>query len=281
MATRGQFLWSRLPPLFVKGLLSDWRRLALGRQQLVVRQLQPMNPSQRLAELPAALPPKPVPSVSNEDHRGVPTHRRSLVSSAFPCREEWLQQGRTVRCAKTRLFWPVFPGYQGDRRNYCVPIHRTTQTLTQSKHSDNDRKQTMFHTENARLLSKSAVFALWTYAPPVLGFQSGHGKLTYYWVMCPRCAEMPPMQVPRRLRQCMAIGSKARRTVLCIFHATPHGHTLPGVSGLFFELHIDVKKGVEVREARRLPLQAQRPLTQKVKCKDFQCVLVPVPCALW
>ena len=35
----------------------------------------------------------------------------------------------------------------------------------------------MFHTKNARMLSESAVFALWTYAPPVVGgFQGGHEK---------------------------------------------------------------------------------------------------------
>ena len=41
---------------------------------------------------------------------------------------------------------------------YCVPIHRAAQILTQSQNSD----EAMFHTENAGLLSKSAVFALWT-----------------------------------------------------------------------------------------------------------------------
>ena len=35
----------------------------------------------------------------------------------------------------------------------------------------------MFHTENVRLLSESAVFALWTYASLVVGgFQGGSGK---------------------------------------------------------------------------------------------------------
>ena len=51
----------------------------------------------------------------------------------------------------------------------------------------------MFHTENARLLSKSAVFALWTYASLVVG---GHGKanllLDAVPALCPRCAETPP-----------------------------------------------------------------------------------------
>ena len=69
-----------------------------------------------------------------------------------------------LRCAKSRLFFfgPVFPDGQGDRGHYCVPRHRTTRILTQSKNSDDELKQTMFPTNNARVLSKSAVLALWT-----------------------------------------------------------------------------------------------------------------------
>ena len=41
------------------------------------------------------------------------------------------------RCARAvrqvGYFAPVFPDGQGDRGNYCVPVHRTTQILTQSK----------------------------------------------------------------------------------------------------------------------------------------------------
>ena len=43
----------------------------------------------------------------------------------------------------------------------------SAQIITQSKKSDNEVKQTMFHSENAGLLS--AVFALRTYASPVVG----------------------------------------------------------------------------------------------------------------
>ena len=71
-----------------------------------------------------------------------------------------------MRCAravqKVGYFGPIFPDGQGDHSNYCVAIHRTTQILTQSNNSDNELKQTIFPTKNARLLSKSAVFALWT-----------------------------------------------------------------------------------------------------------------------
>ena len=78
---------------------------------------------------------------------------------------------------KVGYFGSVFHYEQGDHSNYCVPRHRTTQILTQSKNSDNDLKQTVFHTENARLLSESAVFAFVDEAPPLVGgFQGGNGK---------------------------------------------------------------------------------------------------------
>ena len=49
--------------------------------------------------------------------------------------------------------------------------------FTQSHNSDNKLKQTIFHTENARFLSKSAVFARWTYTFPVVGgLQGCYGK---------------------------------------------------------------------------------------------------------
>ena len=68
--------------------------------------------------------------------------------------------------------------------------------LTQSKNSD----KAMFHTENAGLLSKSAVFALRTYASLVVGgLQGGHGNPNLpmgaahaLCALCPRCAETPP-----------------------------------------------------------------------------------------
>ena len=63
-----------------------------------------------------------------------------------------------MRCAravrKVGYFGPMFPDGPGDRSNDCVPIHRTAQILTQSQNSDNEVKQTMFRTENARLPSK-------------------------------------------------------------------------------------------------------------------------------
>ena len=74
------------------------------------------------------------------------------------------------------------PDGQGDRGNHCVPTHRTAQILIQSKNSDNEVKQTMFHTENARILSTicpTLLFLPWTYASPsVVIFQGGHGKTT-------------------------------------------------------------------------------------------------------
>ena len=80
--------------------------------------------------------------------------------------------GATCTVRKIGYFGPVFPDGQ-DRSNYCVPIHSNAQILTQSKNSD----KALFHTENAGLLSKSAVFALRTYASLVVGsLQGGHGK---------------------------------------------------------------------------------------------------------
>ena len=53
---------------------------------------------------------------------------------------------------------------------------------------ENEFKQSRFHTANAILLSKSAVFALWTYAPPpppgLVVFRVFTGKLTYCWALC-------------------------------------------------------------------------------------------------
>ena len=73
--------------------------------------------------------------------------------------------GAHVPCAravqKVGYFGPMFPNDPGDCSNDCVPIHRTAQILTQTQNSDNEVKQTMFQTANARLLSESAVFALW------------------------------------------------------------------------------------------------------------------------
>ena len=55
----------------------------------------------------------------------------------------------------------------------------------------------MFHTENARLLSKSAGFALRTSLPREwVVFRVVTGKLTYYWVLCARCVT-PPTAIPQ------------------------------------------------------------------------------------
>ena len=65
-----------------------------------------------------------------------------------------------------------------DRIN-SVPMRRPTQILTRSKTSDNELKQTTFPTKNARLPSKSAVFA--NEAPTMVGGLQGvvTGTLTY------------------------------------------------------------------------------------------------------
>ena len=70
-----------------------------------------------------------------------------------------------------------------------MPIFRGAQIRIQSKNSDNESNQTVCHTENARLLSKSAVFALWSELPRWgVVFRVLTGKPTYYRVLCPRCA---------------------------------------------------------------------------------------------
>ena len=86
------------------------------------------------------------------------------------CRTPMLaHEQHRARCAKSRLFFyfgPISPDGQGDN---CVPVHRTAQFLIQSKHSD----KAVFHSENAGLLSKSAVFALQTYASRAAGGLQG------------------------------------------------------------------------------------------------------------
>ena len=85
------------------------------------------------------------------------------------------------RCAravrKVGYFGPVSPDGQRDRSTYCVPIRRTAQMPTQSKTQIMSSNKPYFPTTNARLLSKSAVCALWTQpARWGVGAQGGHGK---------------------------------------------------------------------------------------------------------
>ena len=106
---------------------------------------------------------------------------------------------------KVGYFRPVFPDIQGDYGNYCVPRHRTAQILTQSQTSDSELKQTMFHTKNARLPSKGAVFSLWIYAPPVVGgVQGSYGKANLRLAAVPTLcsAETPPRSVRIAIRGC-------------------------------------------------------------------------------
>ena len=78
-------------------------------------------------------------------------------------------------------------------------MRRTAQILTQSKHSGNHLSQPVFHTENATLLSESAVFAPCTDAPPAVGgFRVVTGKLIYCWALRAPCAETPPIILRKR-----------------------------------------------------------------------------------
>ena len=101
---------------------------------------------------------------------GTQCHRRA---SATP----W--GGAPCAVREVGYFGPVSP----DGRGGCVPIRRTAQILAQSKHSD----KAVFHTENAGLLSTSAVFALRTYASLVVG---GCRVVTYF--TNGRCARAVP-----------------------------------------------------------------------------------------
>ena len=78
------------------------------------------------------------------------------------------------------------------------------------KNADNELHQNIFPTNNARLLSKSAVFAMWTHVSPVVGgFQGDHGKpvLLFHAVQKrpPALCNGPPMvtqlMVGDRMRQ--------------------------------------------------------------------------------
>ena len=82
-----------------------------------------------------------------------------------------------MRCAravrKVGYFGSVSPDGHGNCNNDFVPIQRTAQILTQSKNS----AKAMFHTENAGLLSTSAVCAMQMDASLVVGgLQGGHGQ---------------------------------------------------------------------------------------------------------
>ena len=59
-----------------------------------------------------------------------------------------------LRCAKSTPFWTRFPpNGQGDGGNHRVPIHGTAPDSCSVHNSHNAFKQTVFHTENARMLS--------------------------------------------------------------------------------------------------------------------------------
>ena len=104
-------------------------------------------------------------------------------------------RGRTVRCAravrKIGYFGPVSPDGQGGCNNSCVAVHRTAQIVTQFRHLDRG----MFHTENAALLSKSA---LQTYASLVVGGLQGiNGR-------CPRAVQKRPRNMVTAKKQARA-----------------------------------------------------------------------------
>ena len=83
---------------------------------------------------------------------------------------------RRALCENWASFAPFSPDGQDDHSHYRVPRHGTARILTQPKNSDNEPKQTIFHTEDAGLLSGSAAFALRMYAPPAVGWFAGRSR---------------------------------------------------------------------------------------------------------
>ena len=83
-----------------------------------------------------------------------PGRRRKRMFAVVQCQCRLLG-GAPCAVRKVGYLGPVSPDGQGDRNHYFSPAHRTAPTLTQSKHSD----KAVFHTENAGLLSTSAVFS--------------------------------------------------------------------------------------------------------------------------
>ena len=114
------------------------------------------------------------------------------------------------RFAQVGYFEPGVPAGQGNRINHCVPTDRTAQILPQSKNLDNERKQIMFHIENARLLS---VFYL-----NLLFLPCGH-MLPGWWVVF--------RVVTQQLRGSVSTLGSARHLFFtiahpCLLFAPPH-----------------------------------------------------------
>ena len=120
-----------------------------------------------------------------------PTPSSRVRRSAPPC-TQGAHRALCPRCGraprKVEYFGPVSPVGQGDHSTTCVPIHGT-----QSKNSG----MAMFHTESTGLLSKSAVFALRTYALKVVGglkpttTQPQQTPVTGRFADLETCAEVP------------------------------------------------------------------------------------------
>ena len=105
--------------------------------------------------------------------------------------------GCTMHCARAvstvGSFGPIFPDGQGDCIHYCVPIHRTTQVLTQYKNSDNELKQMVLPTKMPDWCANLLVLPCGRSSPGG-GWFSGGSRESLFTVgpLCARCAEALP-----------------------------------------------------------------------------------------
>ena len=86
-------------------------------------------------------------------------------------------------------------------------MRRTARTPTQSKNWDNEWKQSAFHTDDAGLLSNSAVAASRPHASPGGGWFAGvvTGELTDQRTLCPCCARAVAVLRARGARAARAL----------------------------------------------------------------------------
>ena len=99
---------------------------------------------------------------------------------------------------------------------------------SENRKSDEALKQIVFRTENARMLSESAVFAPWAWLPQRwVAFRVVTQMLTFYWALGPRCAETTPRAEGRSEVGTPQIG--ALIVIVIIFITRASGATMPKV----------------------------------------------------
>ena len=125
--------------------------------------------------------------------------------------------GAPCAVRKVRNFGPIFPDGQRDRGHHCGPIHRTAPDSYSVQKHGNEMKQTMFHTENARMLSifylsLLLVLPVWTCASPVVGgLQGGHGKANLLLGAVRTLCRSPPLRPSVSFLLCVSFPSHSLR----------------------------------------------------------------------